>query len=90
MTTKYVCYSFTKFSKIAGRCEMRSEEYCNFVNGHFHPEATLCSQVSCMQDVCKMLPFLFVGEPDQVYRLWTSLFIHAGIVHLLISLAFQW
>ena len=50
---------------IHGRCELRNREYCDFVQGHFHPEATLCSQVSCMEDVCGMLPF--VGEtPDQV------------------------
>ncbi len=36
-------------------CEI--QEYCDFVKGHFHPEATLCSQVSCMEDVCGMLPF---------------------------------
>ena len=31
---------------IHGRCELRSQQYCAFVNGHFHPEASLCSQVS--------------------------------------------
>ena len=53
---------------IHGRCEMRSEEYCKFVKGYFHPEATLCSQVSCMQDVCGMLSFANEGSPDQFYR----------------------
>ena len=53
---------------IHGRCEMRSEEYCKFVKGYFHPEATLCSQVSCMQDVCGMLSFANKGSPDQFYR----------------------
>ena len=75
---------------IHGRCELRSEEYCRFVNGHFHPEASLCSQVSCLQDVCGMLSFTSKGYPDQVYRLWTPLFIHAGLVHLVITLLVQW
>ena len=31
-----------------------------------------------MQDVCGMIDFLHVKNPDQVYRLFTSIFIHAG------------
>ena len=76
---------------IHGRCEIRSAEYCQFVNGHFHPEATLCSQVSCMSDVCGMLSFGKGGRAtDQVYRLWTSLFLHAGVVHLTITILVQY
>ena len=74
---------------IHGRCEIRTQEFCDFVHGHFHPEATLCSQVSCMQDVCGMLPFFNSNTPDQFYRLYTSLFLHAGILHLLITLLVQ-
>lgn len=72
---------------IHGKCELRSQDYCEFVGGHFHPEATLCSQVSCMNDVCGMLPF--DHQPNQFYRLWTSLFLHAGVVHTLLSILFQ-
>lgn len=75
---------------IHGRCELRSEEYCNLVQGYFHPEANLCSQVSCMQDVCGMLPFMIDQDsPDQFYRMWTSLFLHAGLVHLTITVCVQ-
>uniref|UniRef100_A0A6Q2Z7Z8 Inactive rhomboid protein n=1 Tax=Esox lucius TaxID=8010 RepID=A0A6Q2Z7Z8_ESOLU len=35
-----------------GRCEITSREYCDFMKGYFHEEATLCSQVHCMDDVC--------------------------------------
>lgn len=28
------------------RCEITSREYCDFMKGYFHEEATLCSQVS--------------------------------------------
>ena len=31
---------------IHGKCEMRTREYCDLVSGHFHPEASLCSQAS--------------------------------------------
>ncbi|CDQ99651.1 unnamed protein product [Oncorhynchus mykiss] len=60
------------------RCEITSREYCDFMKGYFHEEATLCSQVHCMDDVCGLLPFLNPEIPDQFYRLWLSLFLHAG------------
>lgn len=38
-----------------GRCEITSREYCDFMKGYFHEEATLCSQVSkflrCLTEV---------------------------------------
>ncbi|XP_031416722.1 inactive rhomboid protein 1 isoform X2 [Clupea harengus] len=72
-----------------GRCEITSREYCDFMRGSFHEEATLCSQVHCMDDVCGLLPFLNPEIPDQFYRLWLSLFLHAGILHCLVSMFFQ-
>ncbi|KAB0401606.1 hypothetical protein E2I00_007264, partial [Balaenoptera physalus] len=49
-----------------GRCEITSREYCH------------SAQVHCMDDVCGLLPFLNPEVPDQFYRLWLSLFLHAG------------
>ncbi|XP_072312276.1 inactive rhomboid protein 1 isoform X2 [Eucyclogobius newberryi] len=72
-----------------GRCEITSREYCEFMHGYFHEEATLCSQVACMDDVCGLLPFLNPEIPDQFSRLWLSLFLHAGILHCLVSAVFQ-
>jgi len=34
-----------------------------------------------MSEICGMIPFHNSDKPDQVYRLWTSLFIHAGFVN---------
>ena len=50
---------------------------------------SLSHQVSCMNDVCGLLPFRLRDVPDQFYRIWTSLFLHAGIFHLLITVVFQ-
>lgn len=33
-----------------GQCRITTKEYCDFVRGYYHPEATLCSQVSCLND----------------------------------------
>lgn len=72
-----------------GRCEITTREYCSFMHGYFHEEATLCSQVHCLDDVCGLLPFLNPDVPDQFYRLWLSLFLHAGLLHCLVSVVFQ-
>ncbi|XP_055607085.1 inactive rhomboid protein 1-like isoform X2 [Uranotaenia lowii] len=74
---------------IYGECRITTREYCDFVNGYFHEEASLCSQVSCVNDVCGLFPFIASGYPDQFYRLFTSLCLHAGIIHLAITVAFQ-
>ncbi|XP_046659942.1 inactive rhomboid protein 1 isoform X3 [Homalodisca vitripennis] len=75
---------------IHGSCRITTREYCDFVHGYFHEEASLCSQVSCLDNVCGMIPFYSPEVPDQFYRLWTSLFLHAGIIHLAITLVLQW
>ena len=36
-----------------------------------------------MDDVCGLLPFRQRDTPDQFYRIWTSLFLHAGWVAIL-------
>ncbi|XP_074027428.1 rhomboid-5 isoform X2 [Leptinotarsa decemlineata] len=75
---------------IHGQCKIVTKEYCDFVRGTFHEEASLCSQVSCLNDVCGMIPFYFPDVPDQFYRLWTSLFLHAGILQLFITVLIQY
>lgn len=72
-----------------GSCAITTREYCEFMHGYFHEEATLCSQVHCLDEVCGLLPFLNPEVPDQFYRLWLSLFLHAGIIHCLVSVIFQ-
>ncbi|XP_037942351.1 inactive rhomboid protein 1 [Teleopsis dalmanni] len=74
---------------VYGECRITTREYCDFVNGYFHEEASLCSQISCLNNVCGMFPFLTIEVPDQFYRLFTSLYLHAGILHLAITIVFQ-
>uniref|UniRef100_A0A8C0ZS48 Inactive rhomboid protein n=1 Tax=Castor canadensis TaxID=51338 RepID=A0A8C0ZS48_CASCN len=56
---------------------------------HEWPEDITKWPVHCMDDVCGLLPFLNPEAPDQFYRLWLSLFLHAGILHCLVSVCFQ-
>ncbi|XP_055340135.1 inactive rhomboid protein 1-like isoform X2 [Paramacrobiotus metropolitanus] len=73
-----------------GGCRITTREYCDFVQGYFHETALLCSQVSCLDKICGMLPFFDPEVPDQFYRLWTAIFLHAGFVHLAITILFQY
>ncbi|CAG2165452.1 unnamed protein product [Oppiella nova] len=74
---------------INGECHITTREFCDFIKGFFHEEATLCSQVSCMGDVCGMIPFYSDDSPDQIYRIFTPIFLHAGLGHILITALFQ-
>ncbi|KAF4015403.1 hypothetical protein G4228_006912 [Cervus hanglu yarkandensis] len=66
-----------------GRCEITSREYCDFMRGYFHEEATLCSQVGLW------------GGPLPMLRPWWAA---AGrsllppphrVLHCLVSVCFQ-
>ncbi|RWS15919.1 inactive rhomboid protein 1-like protein [Dinothrombium tinctorium] len=74
---------------INGQCQITTRDHCDFLRGYFHEEATLCSQVSCLEDICGMIPFYSRDSPNQFYRLFISLFIHAGFFHLFITFLVQ-
>lgn len=75
---------------VHGDCVLTSKDDCRRRRGIYHPRAHLCSQVDCIQSVCGMLEFFVARVPDQVYRFWTVIFIHAGLIHLLITIIFQY
>ncbi|OAF69863.1 hypothetical protein A3Q56_02402 [Intoshia linei] len=74
---------------IQGECVITAREECDFRQGYFHTEATLCSQVHCMNDICGMFNFINPEIPDQFYRLITSNFIHSGLLHIAITVIIQ-
>ncbi|XP_006816352.1 inactive rhomboid protein 1-like [Saccoglossus kowalevskii] len=74
---------------IQGECQIHTREYCDFVSGFFHEEATLCSQVDCIDNICGLIRPRHPKYPDQFYRLWLSLFLHAGLLHLALTVVFQ-
>ena len=71
---------------IHGECHITTRQHCDLLHGYFHEEAALCSQVYCLSDVCKMLKFLNPEVPDQIYRLWMALFIHAGLIPFFLTI----
>ncbi|EJW88892.1 hypothetical protein WUBG_00197 [Wuchereria bancrofti] len=75
--------------QLHGQCRITTRDYCDFVEGYFHENATLCSQVSCLSEICGMLPFLRKDRPDQWYRLFIPLFLHAGIIHCILTVFIQ-
>ncbi|VDP17794.1 unnamed protein product, partial [Heligmosomoides polygyrus] len=75
--------------QMQGQCRIATREYCTFVKGHFHENATLCSQVNCFSDICGMLPFVRRDYPDQFYRMFFSLFLHAGVIHVAFTVFVQ-
>ncbi|XP_022080248.1 inactive rhomboid protein 2-like isoform X2 [Acanthaster planci] len=74
---------------IYGTCMIVSRDQCDFVNGYYHEEATLCSQVNCLDAVCGLVNFANPEYPDQIYRIFLSLFLHAGIFHCILSVIMQ-
>jgi len=42
-----------------------------------------------LDDVCGLLPFRIRDVPDQFYRVWTPLFLHAGLLHLALTVLLQ-
>ena len=78
ITTKEFC-DFVKgvFHDEAALCSQVSQQILT----HFVKlSLIILFQVSCMDDVCGLLPFRQRDTPDQFYRIWTSLFLHAGWV----------
>lgn len=75
------CYGLT------GQCMIQSEDYCNGLNGVYHSNALLCSDVNCMADVCGLGEFS--GNPNQAYRVILGMFLSVGVLHLLLMLFLQ-
>lgn len=74
---------------IQAQCMIATQDACQFMGGKYHPEATLCAQIDCFEDVCGLLPFGQSNHPDQVYRLWIALFLHSGIFQIIPTIFFH-
>eukprot|EP00045_Choanoeca_perplexa_P008547 m.80037 g.80037 ORF g.80037 m.80037 type:complete len:595 (-) comp14531_c0_seq1:351-2135(-) len=74
---------------LAGQCKILSEADCTSkqLEGTWHPDLELCSQVSCLEEVCGLSGFR--GEKaDQWYRPILAIWLHTGVLHCLFVLLF--
>eukprot|EP00055_Hartaetosiga_balthica_P017291 m.114754 g.114754 ORF g.114754 m.114754 type:complete len:706 (+) comp9283_c0_seq5:153-2270(+) len=72
-----------------GTCEVTTQDHCRFIRGIWNHEAALCSEVSCIQQRCGF-SMANGDRPNQWYRFFSSVFVHAGIIHVIIVSQFQW
>eukprot|EP00048_Salpingoeca_helianthica_P013108 m.195554 g.195554 ORF g.195554 m.195554 type:complete len:783 (+) comp15459_c10_seq7:68-2416(+) len=74
---------------VNGTCLITSQDHCAFLSGVWLSSAQRCGDVDCLPESCKF--GLETGStPNQWYRLITSIFIHAGIIHLFVVVLMQY
>ncbi|EGD75713.1 hypothetical protein PTSG_07830 [Salpingoeca rosetta] len=83
------------------KCAIMTENECDFQGGTWQIDQVLCSETLCLADTCQIdkvglgvtadpeVPNL-PKNPNQWFRLFTSLFIHAGAIQLVIIMSIQW
>ena len=83
-------------TNITGGCMLTSQEHCLFLKGLWQESAETCSQVNCLSQICGMNELAskskntpYIAEANQGYRLVTALFVHAGVLHLILTIVAQ-
>jgi len=84
-----------------GKCMITTNEQCSFIDGTWHSDEQLCSDVSCIQSLCKLATgegvvdvdpkFInTVKDPGQWYRFIAPIFVPAGLIQFLLYTLVQW
>ena len=78
----YFCMSCDSIPTLTNptRFDFGSHTRAHLIYASWTLHQLLCLQVNCMADVCGMLPFADPDTPDQFYRLFSVMFLHAGYV----------
>jgi len=82
ITLRPCCYN------VEGDCAELTKDHCSAVKGNFHGDKQICREVNCLEDACGMGGFS-QNIPNQWWRLFTPIFMHVGVIHLVFNLMFQ-
>lgn len=82
---------------ITGLCLVTSNEECDARGGEYHPTKDSCLEVNCLEGICGFnganvgadsdTPYLSQG--NQFWRFFLSIFIHLGVIHIVIVIPIQ-
>ena len=82
---------------ITGLCLVTSSEECDARGGEYHPTRDSCLEVNCLEDICGFnganvgedsdTPYL--PKANQFWRFFLSIFIHLGVIHIIIVMPIQ-
>ena len=82
---------------ITGLCQVVHIDECSARGGFFHEELDSCDQVNCLREVCGFNA-VYIGEADgdpllptanQFWRWIMSIFIHLGVIHIVVVMLIQ-
>lgn len=65
------------------------QDQCDFLDGIYNPNATVCSEVNCLEAKCGLSRFNNPDYPDQWYRFMTAVFLPVGALHFLLFALIQ-
>ena len=82
---------------ITGLCLVTSPEECDARGGFYHPDDDNCLEVNCLRDVCGFNGVYVGSDTDtpylptanQFWRWFLSIFIHLGVIHIIIVMPIQ-
>eukprot|EP00300_Choanocystis_sp_HF-7_P033510 c45867_g1_i1.p1 GENE.c45867_g1_i1~~c45867_g1_i1.p1 ORF type:complete len:549 (-),score=106.45 c45867_g1_i1:85-1731(-) len=77
---------------VSNECMVASKEECDALPGPrtFHTNAETCSQVHCEQNSCGMNTLASPSNsPNQFWRFFLPIFLHVGIIHLVMNILTQ-
>ena len=82
---------------ITGLCNVTSSEECDARGGQYHPTKDSCLEVNCLEGICGFneanvgsdnnTPYL--PNANQFWRWFLSIFIHLGVIHIIIVIPIQ-
>ncbi|KJE89532.1 hypothetical protein CAOG_00981 [Capsaspora owczarzaki ATCC 30864] len=72
-----------------GTCELLTSDACDFLDGYYHEDKELCSEIEPMGDLCSHVGLQHRDDPAQWYRFISPIFLHVGIIHFIFVAIFE-